>query len=45
VQSHPEFKSRPLDAHPLFSGFVRAALEHRGGNNNNNRPERVESLA
>ena len=28
-QFHPEFKSRPLDAHPLFSGFVRALAERR----------------
>ena len=27
-QFHPEFKSRPNRAHPLFSGFVQAALEH-----------------
>jgi len=27
-QFHPEFRSRPWDPHPLFSGFVRAALEH-----------------
>ena len=26
VQFHPEFKSRPNKAHPLFLGFVRAAL-------------------
>ena len=26
VQFHPEFKSRPNKAHPLFSGFVKAAL-------------------
>ena len=26
-QFHPEFKSRPDDPHPLFSGFVAAALE------------------
>ena len=25
-QFHPEFKSRPLDCHPLFKGFIRAAL-------------------
>lgn len=25
VQSHPEFKSKPTSAHPLFLGFVRAA--------------------
>ena len=30
VQFHPEFKSRPDRAHPLFREFVRAALE-RGG--------------
>jgi len=29
-QFHPEFKSRPNRAHPLFSGFVQAALEHAG---------------
>ncbi len=31
VQFHPEFKSRPLDAHPLFRGFVGAALDQRRG--------------
>ncbi len=28
-QFHPEFTSTPRDGHPLFSGFVRAALEYR----------------
>jgi CTP synthase len=28
-QFHPEFKSRPMDCHPLFKGFIRAALQHR----------------
>ncbi len=27
VQYHPEFKSRPLQPHPLFKDFVRASLE------------------
>ena len=27
VQYHPEFKSRPNRAHPLFKGFIAAALE------------------
>ena len=27
VQYHPEFKSRPNKAHPLFVGFVKASLE------------------
>jgi CTP synthase len=29
VQFHPELRSRPADPHPLFRGFVRAALEER----------------
>jgi CTP synthase len=28
-QFHPEFKSKPYAPHPLFSGFIRAALEQR----------------
>ena len=28
VQFHPEFKSRPNKAHPLFSGLIEAALGH-----------------
>ena len=28
-QFHPEFKSRPLEPHPLFRAFVRASLQHR----------------
>jgi CTP synthase len=28
-QFHPEFKSRPADCHPLFKGFIRAALQNR----------------
>ena len=28
-QFHPEFKSRPLEPHPLFKAFIGAALEHR----------------
>ena len=26
VQFHPELKSKPFDPHPLFSGFIRAAV-------------------
>ena len=29
VQFHPEFKSQPTKAHPLFSGFVAAAIERK----------------
>ncbi|MFO1243318.1 MAG: CTP synthase [Rickettsiales bacterium] len=28
VQFHPEFKSRPFAAHPLFESFVEAAVKH-----------------
>ncbi len=28
-QFHPEYKSQPLNAHPLFAAFVRAAYENR----------------
>jgi CTP synthase len=28
VQFHPEFKSRPNRAHPLFYGFIKAAVEN-----------------
>ncbi|MFY2560133.1 CTP synthase [Corallococcus terminator] len=28
-QFHPEFKSKPFAPHPLFSGFIKAALEQR----------------
>ncbi|MEM9588241.1 MAG: CTP synthetase, partial [Planctomycetota bacterium] len=35
AQFHPEFKSKPLKAHPLFAGFVEAAIQRRN--------ERVES--
>lgn len=29
-QFHPEFKSKPLESHPLFSSFVGAAFRHHG---------------
>ena len=39
-QFHPEFTSTPRDGHPLFTGFIRAAIAHkernskRGGTSN-----------
>ena len=33
VQYHPEFKSRPNKAHPLFSGLIAAALKRRNPKN------------
>ncbi len=29
TQAHPEFKSRPYKAHPLFAGLIRAAIEQK----------------
>ncbi len=31
VQFHPEFKSKPTAPHPLFAGFIEAALKHQHG--------------
>src|SRR4051794_27801220 len=28
TQAHPEFRSRPTRAHPLFSGLIAAALDY-----------------
>ncbi|MBW1708735.1 MAG: CTP synthase [Deltaproteobacteria bacterium] len=30
-QFHPEFKSRPMKAHPLFRDFIKASLDYREG--------------
>lgn len=40
-QFHPEFTSTPRDGHPLFTGFVNAALAHRAERQAraNSRPE------
>ncbi len=44
VQFHPEFKSSPLAAHPVFQGFVAAALEHRrNGSPSSLVPERTRA--
>ena len=29
VQCHPEFKSKPTRAHPLFQGFIHACVQRR----------------
>lgn len=36
TQGHPEFKSRPNHAHPLFRGFVGAAVKHKKKKNSGN---------
>ena len=40
VQFHPEYKSQPIKAHPLFAGFVGAAVEQR--KQRSERPQEVE---
>ncbi|MCO8120331.1 CTP synthase [Stieleria sp. TO1_6] len=37
VQYHPEFQSKPLKAHPLFAGFVEAAIDR--GNRKHDRDQ------
>lgn len=36
TQGHPEFKSRPNHAHPLFRGFVQAAVDRKTSDNIHN---------
>lgn len=33
TQAHPEFKSRPYAPHPLFQGFIKAALDYQAKRN------------
>ena len=28
TQAHPEYKSRPTKAHPLFAALIKAGLKH-----------------
>jgi len=34
-QFHPEFTSTPRDGHPLFTGFIEAAIKHQKQSSNN----------
>ena len=31
TQAHPEFRSKPVQVHPLFAGFIKATCEHANG--------------
>ena len=42
-QFHPEFKSRPLEPHPLFKAFIGAAVGHRRGRLGASRTEVVKT--
>jgi CTP synthase len=44
-QFHPEFKSKPLDPHPLFVSFVKAAYEHRLRDEASGDPEKDVPIA
>ena len=41
-QFHPEFKSKPLEPHPLFTAFIKASYEHRLKRRSEKRKEEVE---
>jgi CTP synthase len=41
-QFHPEFKSKPLEPHPLFSSFIKASYENRQKRNESKASEDVE---
>lgn len=43
VQYHPEFKSKPTQPHPLFSGFIAAAIAKRLGRGESVTPQTVEA--
>ncbi|MCS7236906.1 MAG: CTP synthase [Thermoguttaceae bacterium] len=45
VQFHPEFKSKPTAPHPLFVGFVRAALARRQSVGKRGETEAASSVA
>ena len=42
VQYHPEFKSKPTAAQPLFAGFIAAAVEHRVARREKKRAEQAD---
>lgn len=42
VQFHPEFKSRPNQPHPLFKGFISAALEYKKRESSYDIPKKKE---
>ncbi|MCU0692183.1 MAG: CTP synthase [Polyangiaceae bacterium] len=44
-QFHPEFRSKVMAPHPLFAGFVRAALEYRRANTRDDAVRDVEAVS
>jgi CTP synthase len=45
TQAHPEFRSRPTRAHPLFAGLVAAALERKHGRHEGSVGAAVDAVA
>ena len=43
-QFHPEFKSKPMEPHPLFRAFIGAAYEHRRKRLASRRQEAMETV-
>jgi CTP synthase len=44
-QFHPEFKSKPLEPHPLFAAFIGAAIEHKKNRTRPaNEPHRAQAV-
>ncbi len=43
VQFHPEFKSKPTASHPLFAGFVAAAIERRASRSDRSKEKELEA--
>jgi len=44
-QFHPEFKSKPLEPHPLFAAFIGAALEHKKSKSRSaTEPQRIHAV-
>jgi len=41
-QFHPEFKSKPLEPHPLFANFIKASYENRVKSRQPEEPAKVE---
>ena len=44
VQCLPELKSRPFEPHPLFAGFIGAALRHRRGSAPETAPKELAEI-
>ena len=41
-QFHPEFRSKPMDPHPLFREFIKASLKYGAGLRSKEKKQRKE---